>query len=80
MPRKPREIEQESLEKEDAEKEQQEQPGELTFRLERLREFSQDLFGVPVEIFDGAMHGANQSKATKSEVKKRIDDFLSREV
>lgn len=79
MPRKAKEVDQERLEA-NPEDSNQPEAQELTFRLERLRERSQDLFGVPVEIFDGAMYGFSQTNVTKSEVTKRIRDFLSREV
>ncbi|MET3292256.1 hypothetical protein EDM56_12020 [Brevibacillus fluminis] len=53
---------------------------ELTFRVERLRANAKDLFDVPVEVFDGAMHGLSKAKITKVEATERIREFLSKEV
>ncbi|WP_309087202.1 hypothetical protein [Domibacillus sp.] len=53
---------------------------EAAFPLYQLREHSQELFGVKVEIFDGVFHGAKETEMTKTEAKRRITAFLKREV
>ncbi|GLY12215.1 hypothetical protein [Bacillus badius] len=53
---------------------------EYKFYLHELREHSQTLFGVKPEVFDGAVFGMKDIQATKTEVKKRIDAFLKKEV
>jgi hypothetical protein len=49
---------------------------EQKFAVEKLRNNSIQLFGVPTSTFDGAMYGRNKEEYTVNEVKSIIDKWL----
>jgi len=53
---------------------------EFGFSFEALKEHSKDLFGVKPEILEGALFYIKHQPITKTEAKKHIDAFLSKEV
>ncbi|MCY7583611.1 hypothetical protein MH138_09270 [Bacillus safensis] len=53
---------------------------EFSFSFEALKEHSKDLFGVKPEILEGALFYIKDQPITKTEAKKHIDAFLSKEV
>ncbi|MGE6629835.1 hypothetical protein [Bacillus sp. NPDC077027] len=53
---------------------------EYGFSFEALKEHSKDLFGVKPEILEGALFYIKQQPITKTEAKKHLDAFLSKEV
>ncbi|AMM89701.1 hypothetical protein UP15_12150 [Bacillus pumilus] len=55
-------------------------PKEAAFSFEALKEHSKELFGVKPEILEGALFYIKDRPITKTEAKKQIDAFLSKEV
>ncbi|MEK4568766.1 hypothetical protein [Bacillus sp. FSL K6-3458] len=55
-------------------------PKEAAFSFEALKEHSKELFGVKPEILEGALFYIKDKPITKTEAKKQIDAFLSKEV
>lgn len=55
-------------------------PKEPGFSFEALKEHSKELFGVKPEILEGALFYIKDQPITKTEVKKQINAFLSKEV
>ena len=53
---------------------------ESKFYLHELREHSQKLFGVKPEVLDGVFFNTKEIQFTKTEVKKRVEAFLSKKV
>lgn len=53
---------------------------EPEFYIHQLRERSRKEFGVKPEVLDGALFNYTEPKISKSETRKRIDDFLGRSV
>lgn len=53
---------------------------ESKFYLHELREHSQKLFGVKLEVLDGVFLNTKELQFTKTEVKKRVDAFLKKPV
>ncbi|WP_144474378.1 hypothetical protein [Bacillus pumilus] len=53
---------------------------EVAFSFEALKEHSKELFGVKPEILEGALFYIKDQPITKTEAKKQIDAFLSKEV
>ncbi|WP_255298529.1 hypothetical protein [Brevibacillus dissolubilis] len=49
------------------------------FKLETLRAYSKQLFGVEQEIFDGALYGTSAVELTKQEAQQLINEFLIKE-
>lgn len=49
------------------------------FAVSALRAHCRELFGVEREVFDGALYGES-APISKADVKKKIDQFLKREV
>lgn len=59
--------------------EQKTETTEPKFAVKALRPHAKQLFGVPVEVFDGAFHG-EEGEFTKDEAKSKIEAFLKKEV
>lgn len=53
---------------------------EAEFYIHQLREHSREQFGVKPEVIDGVLFDYKKEKITKSELQKRIDGFMKREV
>ncbi|WP_139489383.1 hypothetical protein [Brevibacillus dissolubilis] len=80
MPRKQRQEEEAMQKQTEAPKQNAQAADEPTYTLDSLRRSSQNLFGVPVEVFDGAVYGMAQKRLSKSEARALIQQFLTREV
>lgn len=52
----------------------------VKYPIERLRSHAATLFGVALEVFDGALYGVQDVELSKSEVEQKIKVFLEREV
>lgn len=52
---------------------------EEKFPIDQLRKHCEELFGVSPVIFDGAFFNA-KGEFSKTEAKKKIDDWLKKEV
>ncbi|MEC1046748.1 hypothetical protein [Bacillus safensis] len=55
-------------------------PKEPGFSFEALKEHSKEVFGVKPEILEGALFYIKDQPITKTEAKKQIEAFLSKEV
>ncbi|GAK11397.1 hypothetical protein [Geomicrobium sp. JCM 19039] len=51
---------------------------ETKFHVGELRAHCRQLFGVKPEVFDGALFDIKTSEITKSDVKEKIDTFLTK--
>ncbi|WP_153732532.1 hypothetical protein [Sporosarcina obsidiansis] len=53
---------------------------ESLFYIHQLREHSRELFGVKPEVLDGVFRNYPSNQVSKTEAKKRIEEFLKKKV
>ncbi|WYP24750.1 hypothetical protein NSQ54_10410 [Alkalihalobacillus sp. FSL W8-0930] len=56
------------------------QPNEPKYHIIQLREHCREAFGVNPEVFDGALFDCKDLQITKTDARKRVDEFLARDL